>query len=223
MARVEGAIRFLTEWAVALLLVIEMGILLVGVTSRYVLNRPLPWSDELAADLFLWIAMFGAVIAVQRGQHMRILLLFRRLAPRQQARLETLAALIALMLFSVLAWLGVRHTLAEMPVNTFTLEISRAWRAAALPASFLLMAILSAFQLSARRGQGLWPALVLLAAVIGGLWAAAPLLDAVGNLNLIVFFVLLVGAGVFGGIPIGIVFLFGTRRARAAPARPNCR
>ncbi len=30
------------------------------------------WSDELASILFLWLAMLGSVVAVQRGEHMRL-------------------------------------------------------------------------------------------------------------------------------------------------------
>ncbi|MFB9123135.1 TRAP transporter small permease [Paraburkholderia dipogonis] len=46
--------------------------LLAGVTSRYILHAPLVWSDELASMLFLWLAMLGAVIALRRGEHMRM-------------------------------------------------------------------------------------------------------------------------------------------------------
>ena len=32
------------------------------------LNAPLLWSDELAEALFLWLVMFGAVIALRRSE-----------------------------------------------------------------------------------------------------------------------------------------------------------
>ena len=50
----------------------EIAILFAGVVSRYVFNKPLTWSDELASILFLWLAMLGAVIALRRGEHMRL-------------------------------------------------------------------------------------------------------------------------------------------------------
>ena len=43
-----------------------------GVVARYVFHSPLVWSDELASILFLWLAMLGAVVALRRGEHMRM-------------------------------------------------------------------------------------------------------------------------------------------------------
>ena len=64
--------RWLTEIPAAALVVAEIVILFAGVVSRYVFNKPLTWSDELASVLFLWLAMLGAVIALRRGEHMRL-------------------------------------------------------------------------------------------------------------------------------------------------------
>src|SRR3977135_690819 len=67
--------RFLariTEIPAAILVLVEILVLLAGVISRYVFNRPLTWSDELASILFLWLAMLGAVIALRRAEHMRL-------------------------------------------------------------------------------------------------------------------------------------------------------
>ena len=55
-----------------LLVAAEIVILFAGVVSRYVFDHPLIWSDELASILFLWLAMLGAVIALRRGEHMRM-------------------------------------------------------------------------------------------------------------------------------------------------------
>jgi TRAP-type C4-dicarboxylate transport system permease small subunit len=55
------------ESGAALLLLAEIGVLLAGVVSRYVLQQPLVWSDELASMMFLWLSMFGAALALRRG------------------------------------------------------------------------------------------------------------------------------------------------------------
>ena len=207
---VERAIQGVTEWSVAALLVVEMLILLLGVSARYLFGHPLPWSDELASELFLWVAMFGAVIAVQRSQHMRILVLLHRVSPTAQQRLEAMSAASSLVVYGVLFYLSLRYTIHEAAVNTYALEISRAWRASAMPASFLLMTVLAFIQLGIHRKSNLVQAALVLGIVAGAIWASTAQLDAIGNYNLIVFFVLLVGAGVFAGIPIALVFLLAT-------------
>ena len=68
----DTGLRWLTEGSAALLVVIEVTLLFCNVFSRYVLNQPIVWGDELASLLFLWLAMLGSVVAMRRGEHMRL-------------------------------------------------------------------------------------------------------------------------------------------------------
>ena len=81
-ARLDRILAGITEIPAAILVAVEIVVLLAGVVSRYVFNRPLTWSDELASILFLWLAMLGAVIALRRGEHMRLAFLVSR-APQR--------------------------------------------------------------------------------------------------------------------------------------------
>lgn len=67
----QGLLRAVEPVAAALV-VAEVAVLSSGVFARYVLNRPLIWSDELASALFLWLAMLGSVVALGRGEHIRL-------------------------------------------------------------------------------------------------------------------------------------------------------
>ena len=60
----------------------EIVVLFAGVVARFVLHAPLVWSDELASILFLWLAMLGAVVALRRGEHMRMTALVNGRRPR---------------------------------------------------------------------------------------------------------------------------------------------
>src|SRR6478736_6233274 len=79
------------ETATAGLVLLEIVILLAGVISRYVFHSPLVWSDELASILFLWLSMLGAVVALRRGEHMRMTGLVSRVSPQTRALLEAVA------------------------------------------------------------------------------------------------------------------------------------
>jgi Tripartite ATP-independent periplasmic transporters, DctQ component len=82
LARLDASLGLLVEMLAAGLVAAEIVILFGGVVSRYVFNRPLIWSDELASTLFLWLAMLGAVIAFRRDEHMRMTAWSRRLEQR---------------------------------------------------------------------------------------------------------------------------------------------
>ena len=56
------------------LLILLMSLLVLDVlwqvTSRFVIQRPSQWTDELATLLIIWVAMIGASVAFIRGQHL---------------------------------------------------------------------------------------------------------------------------------------------------------
>ena len=84
---VERAVGRAVELAAACSSLVEIAILFAGVVSRYVFHRPFIWSDELASILFLWLAMLGAVVALRRGEHMRMSALVSDAAPRRRGAL----------------------------------------------------------------------------------------------------------------------------------------
>jgi TRAP-type C4-dicarboxylate transport system permease small subunit len=59
--------------AAALLVMIAM--ILANVASRYVLSTPIIWADEVASMSFLWLAMIGAALAIDRNDHLRLAIL----------------------------------------------------------------------------------------------------------------------------------------------------
>ena len=95
-ARINATLISLVEIPAALLVVAEIVVLLAGIIGRYVFHSPIVWSDELAGILFLWLAMLGAVIALQRGEHMRMTAIVGMLNPRARAFLDVVAIAAAL-------------------------------------------------------------------------------------------------------------------------------
>src|SRR6266567_2723799 len=96
LGSIELGLKWLVEIPAAILVVAEIVILFAGVVARYVLHAPLVWSDELAAILFLWLAMLGAVVAFRRAEHMRMTAIVAMCGPRLRAFLETVAVVAGL-------------------------------------------------------------------------------------------------------------------------------
>jgi tripartite ATP-independent transporter DctM subunit len=207
LAAVEHRLGLLVEVPAALLVVVEIVILFAGVVSRYVLHNPLIWSDELASILFLWLAMFGAVVAFRRSEHMRMTALVASASPALRAFLEAVAVCSALAFLLVVLWPAYEYAYEESYITTPALQISNIWRAAALPIGIALMAIFSLLRLAQTRNvRALLAAIVCVAVVIGALWLMQPWLRTLGNLNLVIFFVIVAGSCVFAGVPIAFAF-----------------
>jgi TRAP-type C4-dicarboxylate transport system permease small subunit len=66
----------------------------VNVVCRYVLNSPIPGSDELATLAFTWAVFLGASLCIRRQLHLGIEFVTRRFSPRLQALLGLTVSLI---------------------------------------------------------------------------------------------------------------------------------
>ena len=193
----------------AALVLAETVVLLTGVIYRYALHDPLVWSDELASILFIWLSMLGAVLALDRGEHMRLTAIINKCSEKGRIWLETVAALVVCIFVLMVIHPALDHAVEQMPITTPALEIPDGLRAAALPVGAILMLLAAVSRMAAMTTMRLLlSALAVVAVIAGALWLAKPMLLGMGNYNLIVFFVLLIGVCVAGGIPIA--FAFGT-------------
>jgi tripartite ATP-independent transporter DctM subunit len=210
-ARLETVLAWATELPAAILVGVEIGVLLVGVVSRYGFNRPLTWTDELASILFLWLAMLGAVIALRRAEHMRLAFLVDLAPARWRRLMETFATLI--MGAFLLAMIGParEYVAVQWFITTPALEIDDGYRVAAILVGAVFMAVIVVARLIERTTfRDLAIALTLMVVLAGGLWFAKPILLALGNVNLLIFFVGMVAICVALGVPIAFAFGIST-------------
>lgn len=210
-ARVNAALGFIVAIPAVLLVLAEIAVLLAGIIGRYVFHTPIVWSDELAGILFLWLAMLGSVIAFQRGEHMRMTAVVGMVGPGARAFLDVVAVAASFAFLLLVIHPSYEFAADEVFVTTPALGIVNSWRAAALPVGFGLMLIVAVLRLTMagdmRRVLG---ALALVAAIVAVLALLAPALKPLGNLNLLIFFVFLVGAMVFAAVPIAFAFGLAT-------------
>ncbi|MDP9607597.1 UNVERIFIED_ORG: tripartite ATP-independent transporter DctM subunit [Variovorax paradoxus] len=205
------ALATLVEVPAALLVLAEVVVLLMGVTSRYVFHEPLVWSDELASILFLWLAMLGSIVALQRGEHMRMTAIVGKLDARKRAFLDLVAVTAAAAFLAFVLHPAYEFAQDEVFVTTPAMGIPNAWRASALPVGLGLMLLVAAMQIfRLGRPKDAFLAVGLVCLVSGVLAIAGPLLASIGNWNLFVFFVLGVGAMVLLGLPIAFSFGLAT-------------
>jgi tripartite ATP-independent transporter DctM subunit len=211
LVALEKAAGSAIEVIAALLVVADVVILFAGVVSRYVFHRPILWTDELASILFLWMAMLGAVVALRRGEHMRMTAVVGMVSPRMRAFLDVVAIAAALLFLALIVYPAYEFAHDEKVITTPALEISNAWRAAALPVGSALMLIIALMRLLE---AGSWRLIGAAAGVIGiGILILVllhPVLFELENENLLIFFVGIVALNVFAGVPIAFAFGLAT-------------
>ena len=211
VANADRVLAVITEVPAALLVLVEILVLFSGVVSRYVFHKPITWSDELASMLFLWLAMFGAVIALRRSGHMRMTALVDLASPSTRALLDLVGVVAAGAFLLLIGHASYEFASEEVIMMTASMGISNAWRAAALPVGIALMAVAAALKLAeVSDWRRVVAAVGLVSVSIVVLYAMRPLFAGLGNINLLIFFVGIVAALVLSGVPIAFAFGLAT-------------
>ena len=207
----DRVVEWLTQGVAAALVVVEIVILFAGVVWRYVLDSPLYWTDELAETLFLWLVSLGAVLALRRGEHMRMTMVVGRLGPRAERLADRFSALIVAVVALALLVPGIDYAQQQQAILTPALGIPGSWE---IDGQLIALALLvyvalrrlfvgtSARELAIVLGGG--------AALVLVLWALEPAFDAIGNANLLIFFIGIVSVCIFLGVPIAFSFGIST-------------
>ena len=215
---VEGDIRpgsrFLRPFEIISsgLLVAIVVLLLAGVISRYVFSLPVVWIDEVASLCFLWLAMLGSAIALDRNEHLRLTLFLHMLPERVQRFVEAFALLvIATFLLSLVAPAfdyahgGVVHHHAGAG-DSRTPSVPQPFPSAWLQCSRIVLT----YALRNASWRDLLVSALVIAAIAGLLWYFSPSLVRLGNAKIVLFLVVFVAACLVAGVPIAFCFGIGT-------------
>lgn len=206
-SRAGRLLPLLAEVPAAALVLAEVVLLFTGVLARYVFHSPLIWVDELASTLFLWLVMLGSAVAMSRGGHMRMTAVVNATTGRRRAFLESLAIVVPILFLALVIQSAGEFAHDEIVIVTPGLGISNAWRAAALPIGIGMMLVFAAYRLVTSCSFRLAATVLAVSVAISVLlWWAGPVFRSLGNINLLIFFVGLVGACVVAGVPIAFAF-----------------
>lgn len=98
----------LEDWLVVIIMALLALITFANVLVRYFTNGSFAWTEEISIFLMILLAMIGCSSAVARDQHIRIEFFSGQGSAARRQRLARFGALMAVLLFSVLAVLSAR-------------------------------------------------------------------------------------------------------------------
>jgi TRAP-type C4-dicarboxylate transport system permease small subunit len=96
-------------------MVLIFGVAALGVIFRYVLQHSLPWSDETAAYLFIWLVFLGAASEILNDGHPAVHFVADRLSPLARRLAGALANLAIAIWGGVLLVYGIKAVILEAP------------------------------------------------------------------------------------------------------------
>ena len=108
------------------------------------------WANEVSEAMLYLVTMLTAPWLLRQGQHIRVDIVLRAVPPRLGWYFEWTADVMGLLCCLVIAWYGVRATLASFKAGSLsvkTLVTPEWWMLAPLPVAFLLLAIEMGFRM----------------------------------------------------------------------------
>ncbi len=60
------------SWGMVVTGIVMTIIILIQIFFRFVIYKPVPWSEEAARYLMIWMGMLGSVIALRKGRHIGV-------------------------------------------------------------------------------------------------------------------------------------------------------
>lgn len=96
LAKLDNALLAVLRTGVALIMAVTTVCVILQVYFRYVLNAPLPWSEELARYAMVWGAFIGGPLAIRTGMNVGITFVTDRLPPALQRAALVINSLVVI-------------------------------------------------------------------------------------------------------------------------------
>lgn len=140
---------------VAWTLIVLMGLMVINVTwqvlSRYVVQNPSSFTDELSRYMLIWLGMLGAAYVAGKDQHLAIGILLKKFTGKPKLKLliliNTLVLLFALIAM-VLGGSNLVYITYILEQKSATLQIPLAYIYTIVPISGILVVYYQIFQIS---------------------------------------------------------------------------
>ncbi len=137
--KAERAFVALNAWAVIACLVTMSGVVFTNVALRYLTNQSIPWADEVARYLMIWMTFLAAGLVLRQGGHVAITNLQEALPGRLQIALRAALALLLFGFFAYMVWVGQEYMTRMGRQLTPATRISFWYIYLAMPVGFSLL------------------------------------------------------------------------------------
>jgi TRAP-type C4-dicarboxylate transport system permease small subunit len=140
LGRVNAYLLVGCRYAMIFTLAAIFVVVCIGVFFRYVLNNSLVWTEEVAKYTMVWLAFIGSPVAMEKGGHVAIEMLFSRAKGVFKLFLILVIQIIIISVLVLLLWKGVDLAVKAIPQHSTALTwLSLIWVYLAVPVGAALM------------------------------------------------------------------------------------
>jgi TRAP-type C4-dicarboxylate transport system permease small subunit len=114
------------------------------IITRFILNNPSTWTEELARFILIWLGSLGAAFGVGEGFHLEMDYFIRKTPPQRRMLLDRIISMIILFIATAVFIFGGGRLLLlanELGQTSAALGIPMSWVYLSLPLSGILMIV----------------------------------------------------------------------------------
>ena len=135
LARVKTVLDRVLESLVMVVVAVLVLDVLWQVFTRFILNDPSTWTEELAVFMLIWVSLLGAAVALGRGAHLGIDYFVGKLPPRARVTTEVFA------FFCIAAFSLLVMVVGGIDLVASTLQLEQISPALGVPMGYVYLAI----------------------------------------------------------------------------------
>ncbi|MCR5370785.1 MAG: TRAP transporter small permease [Clostridium sp.] len=138
---IDKVLNTILNFLIFVLMLVMTLVVLWQVISRFVLQSPSVWSEEVARYCMVWIAMLGSAMAMKRKMHMSLTLVTDRIKNDYLHLAVSVFDMLCCLAVSVLLIIyGYKFMLSGLTKQTASLKVSMFWAYAAVPVGAVFFA-----------------------------------------------------------------------------------
>jgi len=118
-----------------------LALVVLQVFARYVLQYPLPWTEELGVYLFVWASFMAASVVVGLNDHFSISFLAECLTPQWRRALDIFVTLLCILFALIMIVKGSAWSWRMLPTSSSVLQVSQGAVYVVLPLSGVYMLV----------------------------------------------------------------------------------
>lgn len=104
-----------------------LAVMLVQVFTRYVVNHPLAWTEELSRFAYIWAIFLGAILAQRTKSHMTVTILTEKFPPKIRQATEVFVDLFSIAALSVMLYGTAGQLTRNWGILASSIPISYTW------------------------------------------------------------------------------------------------
>lgn len=141
LGAIERSFVEVNRWILIALLAAMSLIVFANVCSRYLSNFSIPWSEEVARHMMVWLTFLGAGPVLRAGGHIAVENLQDALPREFAIAVRVVVAALLMGFFVLTAWVGWDYMTRSAYQLTAATQISFAWVYSAIPIGGILMIV----------------------------------------------------------------------------------